>query len=197
MYIFKGAKGIMDNSLGRFIGPILTKNGQGKRKRAEIMVIWIVIIAIIFLLTGNLFGKEEKTEKESLSGGEFAHNEYIKNTEERLTEVLKKVKGAGEVSAFITFESGGEKVVVTEQKMKREQDDTTDEKSSLSEAEEKVVLSDIDGDKIPYVTEERFPVPTGILIVAEGAENEGVRNKLYEAARAIFGLPAHRIKVTN
>ena len=65
------------------------------------------------------------------------------------------------------------------------------------EAEEKIVLSDIDGDKIPYVVEERKPVPAGILIVAEGAENEEVRNKLYEAAKAIFGLSAHRIKITN
>ena len=187
----------MDNSLGRFIGQILTKNGQNKRKKAEIIVVWIVIIAIVLLMTGNLFGKEEKVEKDKSVRSEASHNEYIKNTEERLTEVLRKVKGAGDVSAFITFESGGEKVIATEQKMKREQGEEAEEKTSFSEAEEKVVLSDIDGDKIPYVTEERFPSPTGILIVAEGAENEDVRNKLYEAARAIFGLPAHRIKVTN
>lgn len=41
-----------------------------------------------------------------------------------------------------------------------------------------------------------MPAPVGVLVVAEGAKDEKVKYEIYEAVKALFGLSAHRIKVT-
>ena len=43
---------------------------------------------------------------------------------------------------------------------------------------------------------EKLPYPIGVVVVAEGASDERVRNEIYEAVKALYGLSANRIKVT-
>ena len=44
--------------------------------------------------------------------------------------------------------------------------------------------------------EEKLPYPIGVVVVAEGAKNDNVRNEIYEAVKALYGLAANRIKIT-
>ena len=48
----------------------------------------------------------------------------------------------------------------------------------------------------PYVVEEKTPEITGVLVVASGAADEKVRLEIYDAVKALYGIAAHRIKVT-
>ena len=47
----------------------------------------------------------------------------------------------------------------------------------------------------PYVVKELEPELSGVLVLAEGAESDAVKAEIVEAVEALFGLPAHRIKV--
>ena len=46
------------------------------------------------------------------------------------------------------------------------------------------------------MVKEKAPQVAGVLVVAEGAADESVRLKIYEAVKALYGMPSHRIKVT-
>ena len=105
----------MDNSLSRLIKPLLRKDNHGKKKKTDMLVVWIVIIAVVFLLIGNLFEKDDRREKGkniSQESVNYSEEMYIKNMEERLTGVLKKINGTGNISLFMYLVSGGLTTVV-------------------------------------------------------------------------------------
>ena len=109
---------------------------------------------------------------------------------------MKKINGAGDVSVFISYEDGGEKILARDTKSKIAEERDEKNASKTSEDESLVVMVDEGSKGKPYITEERKPEVSGILVVAEGASNQNVRNEIYDAIKAVFGVAAHRIKVT-
>lgn len=176
------------------------KKSDGK-KLPHPFLVWGIIGAIVFLaLTGFSDGKKETpkntTEETEVQGTEILSEDYIARLEERLVKTLSKIDGAGEVSVFVSIESGGEKILATDIKTESEEASEETQSESRHQKEESVVLSEKDSGQSPYIIEEKMPVPSGVLVIAEGAKNENVKLEIYEAVKALFGLSAHRIKVT-
>lgn len=180
--------------------PNLSEKSNNIKKMPKMLII-IIIAAIIFLAFSDFGTNNAKTKKtESKTDNEIikpTSDEYVRNTEKRLKEVLEKINGAGTVTVFINSDSGGEKVLAVDKKTKESNTENNENTDKNYETEENIVLSGQSPEQSPYITEELFPKPSGILIIAEGAENDRVKLEIYEAVRAIFGLPANRIKVTS
>ena len=174
---------------------------DGERKRPNPVMIWILIAAVVFLAVSGFTGRKKKEtpeQEESLQTESIAAEDYTAQLEQRLCQTLKKINGAGEVSVFISIDSGGEKILATDRKNSSERETVSEsEGSSSQETEENVVLSGQSSAQSPYVVEEKLPAPSGVLVVAEGAGNETVRYEIYEAVKALFDLPAHRIHVSR
>lgn len=183
---------------------LLKHDGGGVRKKPPVLIIWLIIAAVAFLAFTDFGGgkknnAEDADKKENQSGQESAAdpNEYAAQMEQRLTEALKKINGAGTVSVFINIDSGGERILASDKKSKEETEERKDESAeNRYETEESIVLSGQGTGQSPYVVEELLPKPAGVLVVAEGAKDEKIKCEIYEAVRAVFGLAAHRIKVT-
>lgn len=176
------------------------KPENGENPKPNKILIFVIIAAILVLAVSSFFGgdnkkKEEKpaeADKETTDAGQ-----YVKDMEYRLSETLKKINGAGNVSVFISIDGGGEKKLATDTKEKvLRQSEETQKDAEESSTEKSVVLTDDGKEKTPFVVEERLPAPSGILVVAEGAKDEKVKFEIYDAVKAIYGLSAHRIKVT-
>ena len=60
---------------------------------------------------------------------------------------------------------------------------------------ESTVLSGSSGSGEPVVEKELAPEISGIVISAQGGGNASVQKEISEAMQALFGLPAHKIKV--
>ncbi len=159
------------------------------RKKPNMLLIWVIIIAIVILAAGN-FTKAEDNENSNTKTVKTSN--YEKEQEERLEKVLKKIDGAGDVSVYIRFDDGGE--VVPAKDIKSSTDESGD--SLKTESEEVVVMSGRSSNAQPYTLKEKTPRVSGALIVATGASDESVRIKIYEAVRAIYGISPHRIQVT-
>ena len=173
----------------------------GENRDLNPVVVWIIIGAILFLIISSFWGesKEKPKPKESqvMEVREMEIDSYVEKLEERLKETLQKISGTGQVSVFINIEDSGERVLASDRSQKNQEDVDDAVEASRMEEESHVILWEQDGAETPYVVKERFPIPTGVLVVAEGAADAEVRQEIYEAVRAIFGLPAHRIKITN
>lgn len=167
-------------------------------KKINTPIIIITVAAIIFVAFSG-FTKEEKPGEKNVynfNESDNSLNEYIEDLENRLKDAIKNIKGAGDVSVFITIENGEEKVLATDRKESVKKNNTSDaEGEKYIESESKVVIGGNNSNEKPYVIKEKKPVPAGVLVVAKGAENEKVRSEIYEAVKALFGLSAHRIKV--
>ncbi len=167
------------------------KGKERSKKRIHPAVLWAIAVAIIFLAVGGLDSKEKVQPNEE--NADVSAEVYIRSLEKRLQDTLQKINGAGKVSVFISMESGGEKILATDRVLKSQQEDQS---GSRTEEERKIVLQGKSAKESPYVVKERFPEPAGVLVVAEGAQNETVRYEIYQAIRALFGLPAHRIQIS-
>ncbi len=171
-------------------------NGQLSRKKPSMVVIWIIIIAVIFLAVGS-FPREEKGTSQTEEIAKSDALDFVKTQKEGLEKILKKINGAGDVSVFISIDGGGEKILARDNRSKysKESADGTDVTTD-EESESNVVISGKSSSGEPYIVEEKAPEVTGILVVAEGAADEKVRIEIYEAVKALYGVSPHRIRVT-
>lgn len=176
------------------------KQPETAGKRPNPWVIWVLVGAIAILALSGLFdGKKQKNTQTATeeTGGAQEMEAYVCQTEERLSQILEKINGAGKVSVFISVENGGEKILATDQSRKSSSEAAADTEQSSEEQEQNVVLAGQSAGQSPYILGEKLPVPSGVLVVAEGASDEKVRLAMYEAVRAVFGLSAHRVKITD
>ncbi len=119
--------------------------------------------------------------------------------EQRLTEVLGKIRGAGKVDVLITYETGGEIVTATvrqtDEDTKNADRNTGSETSrSVREVTEPATVETENG-HVPIVLYEIEPKVRGVIVVAEGASDFSVRQKLQAAVHAVTGIPIERIEV--
>lgn len=127
--------------------PPKTEGKDLEKKKPNPVVVWILIAAIVFLAVSSFTGgkKEEKQKEEKPKAAAQTADgteDYVGQLETRLAETLKKINGAGAVSVFISIDSGGEKILATDQKNKNSRE-TTSETTGMSqqETEQSVVLS--------------------------------------------------------
>lgn len=127
----------------------------------------IIAAAVLLMIFGNI-GFDAKEQPDTK-----------RDMEQNLENVLSSVENAGKVKVFVYLSDNG---VKNFQKDIRKNNDTV---------EEKTVLNGND----PAVVKYSFPSVKGIIITAEGAADETVRQNLKDAAETALGVPSHRICV--
>ena len=145
------------------------KTGTGGKLAETVFILLLIAVAALILFT-SLGGKE----------GEEPEGSYARQTEKRLAAVLSQIEGAGEVEVFLTVRSEGELVVATE---------------TTEHADGSVTTSPVLSGGEPIVLEECLPAVTGVLIVAEGADDLSIRFNLLEAAASVLDINQSLIKV--
>ncbi len=147
------------------------KKFLSKIKIEYLIVIVLTVICLIFVFGGISSGK--KTESKSNI------DEYVSSLENKLKKNLSLVSGAGKVSVIISVESGMETVLATVK---------TTEDNSIKEEPFTV------GGKTVVITE-TYPKITGVVIVAEGANNLSVRVSLINAVSVFLNIESSKIQI--
>ena len=151
---------------------------------------------------GAGISREEEGEAEFVSGTAAADPErrYEQEMERRVKEILKNVEGVGEVDVMITLRSSAEKVIRVDRKKSRS---STEEKDSAGgtrklmseEIGETSLMTGSSGAERPVIEKELEPEISGVIVSARGGGSPSVRMEISQALEALFGLPAHKIKV--
>lgn len=154
--------------------------------------------------TGRLLdgpaGGPEKGELPGLSGGAQAVSGgsvlYEKELEQRIAGLLDRVEGVGKADVMVVLKSSEERVFHVD---KNSRTSATEEKGEDGRTVREQELSESTvmggGNQGPVVEKELTPEVAGIVISADGGGNASVRAEISEAMEALFGLPAHKIKV--
>lgn len=168
-----------------------------KKDQLLIMVLLGLLLAVIAIPVDSDKKGEKSVSASEEDGspdgsGSFAgqvssaawNESYESRMEQKLEELLGNVEGVGEVRVMLTFEGTGEKQVEKDRTV------TTDESS-----EETVYEEHGSSDRTPYVTAETNPKVEGVLVIAQGGGNSRIKQEILEAAQALFGIEAHKIKI--
>ncbi|MBO7344419.1 MAG: hypothetical protein J6U92_00575 [Clostridia bacterium] len=110
-------------------------------------------------------------------------SEYVYSLENKLSNALSKVEGAGDVSVVITVKSGNETVLATST--------TINETANGTEKIETPLV--INGKTI--IVKEKYPEITGVLIVANGASNIYVMTKIQQATVSLLDISPNQIEI--
>ncbi|MGO4372913.1 stage III sporulation protein AG [Paenibacillus sp. MCAF20] len=120
--------------------------------------------------------------------------------EMRLKDILEKIVGVGTVNVLVTVDATEEIVVEQNEQESQQIQDENDKNggrrhiTSINK-EGQVVLYEVSGDQKPIITKTINPRIRGILIVAEGAENETVRKLIIHAVEKGVSVSVNRISV--
>lgn len=138
---------------------------------------------------------ENKSGEESLSKAE-------KDLERRLEGVLCSVSGSGEVQVTITMAAGPEYLYaknLSEQTRTIEEKDKSGGNRTTTEANEEgnlVLVRTVSGGKEePVLIRATRPEIAGVLVLAEGASDPGLREELVQAVITVLDIPAHKVTV--
>ena len=147
--------------------------GLQKLKAGKLVEILIVLIAVTIaaIVLFDLFAKGEKEEDAADYGEELGA---------RLARVLSEIDGAGEVAVMVGIASDGEKVIAVE---------------TTESADGTIVTAPVFVGGEVVVLEEKKPKISGVVIVAEGADDLNVRFNLLAAASSVLNIDQSIIKV--
>ena len=178
----------------------LEKLRQMKKDQILIMLLAGVLLLVI-AIPADTPGKSENPVRQNSTETEFSETTDQKERLERqLQTLLEQVDGIGESRVMITLQSDGKKIVEKdlEESQSKEEGNAEGQASSsqsVQSSETTVYQRDSQGNEIPYVTEQKSPQITGVLVIAQGGGNALVKQEITEAVMALFGVEAHKIKV--
>lgn len=116
-------------------------------------------------------------------------------TEERLSEVLSEIRGAGRVTVMITYDTTTE-IVPAMSSSKQSAESQTDGSASKNESEQNQVATvNKGGEQTPVVLTQIQPRVRGVIIIAEGAADISVKLNLEYAAATVLGIDTDLIEV--
>ncbi len=156
----------------------LLNGDDGKKAK----LLFAVGAAVIVLLLLSEFLPQRQTVKEDDSNAFAAA--YTDALEERLTDLLSRVDGAGKVCVMITLDDSFENEYAAEK--------TVDGDSSKSTYPS---FKNGSGTEDGLLVKVRRPKVRGAAIVAQGADDPRVKAALTDAAAAVLGVSSARVSV--
>lgn len=158
----------------------------------------ILALSIILLIGVNFLLEDKKVPQKELIKEIVLEEDYSTYLEGKLEAILSKLKGAGEISVMITLEDTTEKIPAINTTKTIETTKELDSEGGTREINREdntaqMVSKTNDGSLI--LLKEVKPNVKGVIVVAEGADDPIVMEKLYEAVKTVLGINGNKVQV--
>ncbi len=144
-----------------------------QNKKLQITAIAIICLIIVLIFYFTVFSNKNTEDTD----------DYITSLENKLSNTLSSVKGAGNVEVIITVESGMETVIAMK---------TVTTKTDTGEIIEETPIL-VNGETV--ILKEKYPKITGVLIVADGADSILTITKLQQATMSLLDVNINQIEI--
>ena len=141
-------------------------------------------------------------EAEPALGGRLASSSnYEEEIERKLAAILSKIDGVGSVEVMVTFSTSSRlelaQDVNGDETVTEETDTQGGKRRVVSQRwnEKVVILREGQRGDSPIILAEHRPVVAGVLVVADGAKDPGIRLLISRAVETAIDIPSHRVTV--
>ena len=182
------------------------KNPKNKiiSKFMFLLTLGLLLLSLSKFLTvsDNLQNNRKLTELEHIPQQDIALENLSFETklEKQLTELLRQVKGVGDVDVMITLEE--ETLIepafntIDTEKTSEEKDNEGGVRTIIEkQTNQQVVLLRRNGEEEAVVLKKTAPKIKGVLIVAEGASASDVREKIIKSTATLLDIPIYKISL--
>lgn len=153
------------------------------RKYKHAILVLLIGLGLMLLPAGS----RDHDTQQPLPEPQTAEDQSL---EERLSQLLSRVSGAGEVEVLLTVRTGQELLFQTDT------DHSGDEGSSRNNSTT-VIVEDASGTEAGLVRRSDPPVYLGAVIACQGADQPAVKLAIVEAVACATGLGADQITVVK
>ncbi|RXM57177.1 stage III sporulation protein AG [Clostridium tetani] len=181
-----------------------------KNIKANLLIVFL--IGVLILVTSSFFkssgtiGKEEAEGNKEIEEvqGEVSIKDINRNKEKQLgielKQILEKTEGIGNVDVMLYFSEGEEQVPAFNINDSTNSTEETDNEGGRRKTTQKnngnTVVTTNKGEKTePLILKTKKPEITGVLIVAEGAENKLTEYRIKKAVINLFNIPENKVNV--
>ncbi len=155
---------------------------QVLKKYRFVALILLVGLVLMMLPTSGEKGESEREEHSQAYS--------LSQTEQRLESLLRNMQGVGQVNVMLTLKSGST--------LELAKDSSTNVRDNETKRESDIVtVSRGSGSEDVVVTQERYPIYQGAVVVCEGGGNSAVRLSVIEAVSVLTGLGSDKITVVQ
>ncbi len=158
-----------------------------KVKHIEIYIavgLALIVALIYFSFVGNKSKKSSVTKNDNSLTTFSNSSEYIGYLENKLENVITRVNGAGKVDVVVTLEKGFEYVYVTDEETR-----TTSNGTTITTC----TVVTINGQ--PVIQEEIYPVISGIVVIASGADDVNVKMNILSIIQTMIDIDNSKINI--
>ncbi len=170
-----------------------------KRDKKLLIICAVGVVGIVLLLLSEVMPdieeKNENYESESQSQTELSYAEEI---EDRLTQIISSIDGAGKTKVMVTLENGAEQVYAKNEKNDADNSTDTDGLQNKFSYEKEYVLIESDRNgKNGLVIKLIQPKIRGVAVVCEGGGSDVIRQEISQTVTAVLDISASRVYVTK
>lgn len=154
--------------------------------KIKILIVSLIFVVIIYLFLSSFTStKKDVNVPESTSSLYFT---YVKQAENRLSNVLNSVNGIENVNVFLNISQSPKITYLSE------------DKTSASQSSSGILLNTIvlakDGTKTyPIVVLEEMPEILGVLIVAKGVGNAAKKMQIIDIVASVLNVSVSKVEV--
>lgn len=163
-------------------------------------LIFLAIICVLALIVISVMPDSKKEGVNVSTDSEIRTStteKEQKDLESKLTEILSKINGAGDVDVMITFQSSEEVVPAfnsnTTTETTKEQDSSGGERTTTSSTENKTMITSNSNEPVILKTSEAEI--KGVIVVASGANDQAVKELLYDAVKTSLQISGHQVEI--
>ena len=163
---------------------------KNNKKLSLIVIAGFLVIALIFISELDL--KENEQEKIEITD-EMSTAEYCIYLEDKVTEIIESIDGAGKTKVMITLSETTEYIYATNDRDTRKCDDTNNDSTN----ENDYVIIEKDNNDTGLLIKTIEPKVRGIAVVCEGGNNSTVQSQIYSAVSAVLNISTSRISISK
>ncbi len=165
----------------------LKKLKQVKHIGLIITIIFVLILLIILFGDINLFKTKSSSSTVQSSVTYTSSSEYATEIEDKLKNLISKIKGTGNVEVMVTLDSSASVVLASNDETKTNNGTTTVSVSPI--------ILEQNGESYPLIVGEVLPKIKGVVVVSSGASNTSVRLNILNAVQTLLNLNDSQINI--
>lgn len=166
-----------------------------KIQYVAILLVIIIMLAIYFASSADNSAPSAPAQPSS----QAAVVTSADSVEQKLKQTLQNIKGAGRVEVMITYTSSAEIVpaisVDTQVSTTTDASEDGNSTTSTENTQREIVTVGGQSGNTALVLREESPVVKGVLVIAEGADDIGVRLNLLSAVQTILNVGPDQVDV--
>lgn len=172
------------------------------KKQIENVVIFLVLLIIVIIVINSLFGeeKEKETVKEGPKEVSISLEQNENDLEKSLKNILSKISGVGSVDVMVSYSNTIMQVPMYDTKENTTVVEESDKNGGIRKTkevanEQSIIYEEKNSVKVPAIKQTIMPEVVGVIVVAEGAGSQVVKENIKNAVEAVVNISAHRIQV--